>query len=68
VQIAIYIKASKSEEKPMPPKTNRLQFVMRILPEIKHAAEQAAEAQGRSLSSYIEHLLREQLKREGYLK
>jgi hypothetical protein len=41
---------------------------MRILPDIKTAAEQAAEAQGRSLSSYIEHLLREQLKREGYLK
>ena len=48
--------------------TTRIQFVMRILPDVKTAAEKAAADNNRSLASYIETILMEQLKKDGYLK
>lgn len=39
----------------------------RLPPEVKAAAEKAAEADHRSLSSYLEKLLIEALRKKGYL-
>jgi hypothetical protein len=41
---------------------------MRIEPEVKEAAEKAAEDDRRSLSGYVEKLLVEHLRKLGYLK
>ena len=41
---------------------------LRIDPQLKHAAEQAAEDDQRSLTSLVEKLLTDHLKKKGYLK
>jgi hypothetical protein len=47
-------------------KTARL--MMRLRPEVKEAAERAAEDANRSLASFVETLLIERLKKTGHLK
>lgn len=44
-------------------KTERL--YIRLTPELKEQIRAAAEAKGRSVSNYIEHLITQALKREG---
>jgi uncharacterized protein (DUF1778 family) len=44
-------------------KTERL--YIRLTPELKKQIQAAAEAEGRSVSNYIEHLITQALKREG---
>lgn len=44
-------------------KTERL--YIRLTPELKAKIQSAAEAEGRSISNYIEHLITQALKREG---
>lgn len=44
-------------------KTERL--YIRLTPELKARLQAAAEAEGRSVSNYIEHLITQALKREG---
>lgn len=44
-------------------KTERL--YIRLTPELKARIQAAAEAEGRSISNYIEHLITQALKREG---
>ena len=44
-------------------KTERL--YVRLTPEIKEQVRAAAEAEGRSISNFIEHLITQVLKREG---
>lgn len=44
-------------------KTERL--YIRLTPELKEQIQDAAEAEGRSVSNYIEHLITQALKREG---
>lgn len=44
-------------------KTERL--YIRLTPELKEQIRTAAEAEGRSVSNYIEHLITQALKREG---
>ena len=56
-----------SEEEPKRRRT-REQTMIRLLPKVKEAAMKAAADQDRSLSGFIEDMLQEQLKREGYLK
>jgi hypothetical protein len=41
---------------------------LRLPPKVKAAAEAAAKADTRSLSSYVERLLTEHLRKSGYLK
>lgn len=38
---------------------------IRLTPELKEKIQAAAEAEGRSVSNYIEHLITQALKREG---
>lgn len=49
----------------MAKKTHPMSF--RLSPEVKAAAEKAADDDHRSLSSYVEKLLIEQLRKKGYL-
>jgi predicted HicB family RNase H-like nuclease len=42
-------------------------FMIRMRPSVKAAAEKAAEADGRSLAAYIERLLEERLRDDGFL-
>lgn len=44
-------------------KTERL--YIRLTPELKARLQAAAEAEGRSISNYVEHLIAQALKREG---
>lgn len=44
-------------------KTERL--YIRLTPELKARLQAAAEAEGRSISNFIEHLITQALKREG---
>ena len=44
-------------------KTERL--YIRLTPELKERLQAAAEAEGRSISNFIEHLITQALKREG---
>lgn len=44
-------------------KTERL--YIRLTPELKAKLQAAAEAEGRSISNFIEHLITQALKREG---
>nr|DAF54124.1 MAG TPA: hypothetical protein [Phage sp. ctcqm2] len=44
-------------------KTERL--YIRLTPELKEQIQAAAEAEGRSISNYVEHLITQALKREG---
>lgn len=44
-------------------KTERL--YIRLTPELKEKIQAAADAEGRSVSNYIEHLIKQALKREG---
>ena len=44
-------------------KTERL--YIRLTPELKEKLQTAAEAEGRSISNYVEHLITQALKREG---
>ncbi len=44
-------------------KTERL--YLRLTPELKVRIQAAAEAEGRSISNYVEHLITQALKREG---
>jgi predicted HicB family RNase H-like nuclease len=44
-------------------KTERL--YIRLTPELKARLQAAAEAEGRSISNYVEHLITQALKREG---
>lgn len=44
-------------------KTERL--YIRLTPELKEQIQAVAEAEGRSVSNYIEHLITQALKREG---
>lgn len=44
-------------------KTERL--YIRLTPELKDRIQAAAEAEGRSVSNFIEHLITQALKREG---
>lgn len=44
-------------------KTERL--YVRLTPELKKQLQAAAEAEGRSISNYVEHLITQALKREG---
>lgn len=44
-------------------KTERL--YIRLTPELKAKIQSAAEAEGRSISNYIEHLITQALKQEG---
>ena len=44
-------------------KTERL--YIRLTPELKEQIQASAEAEGRSVSNYIEHLITQALKREG---
>jgi uncharacterized protein (DUF1778 family) len=44
-------------------KTERL--YIRLTPELKEKIQAAAEAEGRSISNYVEHLIIQALKREG---
>ena len=41
---------------------------VRVSDDVKAAAEKAADADGRSLASYVEQLLVKRLKAEGYLR
>ena len=41
---------------------------VRVSEEVKAAAEKAAEADSRSVASYVEKLLADHLKKAGYLK
>ena len=50
------------------PRPKRAVIQIRLLPSIKQAAIQAAEVNGQSLSGYIEIVLRDELKRKGFLK
>ena len=45
------------------PRTDRLEI--RLTPGLKKELQAAAEAEGRSVSNYIEHLITQALKREG---
>jgi hypothetical protein len=51
----------------MPPETKTAQGNLRIRPSLKAAAERAAYADQRSLTSLIEKLLTEHLRKSGYL-
>lgn len=44
-------------------KTERI--YLRLTPELKARIQAAADAEGRSVSNYIEHLITQALKREG---
>jgi uncharacterized protein (DUF1778 family) len=44
-------------------KTERI--YLRLTPELKEKIQAAAEAEGRSISNFIEHLITQALKREG---
>jgi hypothetical protein len=46
----------------------RVQTAIRLRDDVKEAAEKAAANANRSLSSFIETLLIEHLKREGFMK
>jgi hypothetical protein len=48
--------------------TKSLPVSVRLPPDVKSAAEAAAKEDTRSLSSYIEKLLTDHLKKKGYLK
>ncbi len=48
------------------PRRRREQTMIRLLPRVKRAAHEAAEAEGRSLSGYVEAVLIERLKEKGY--
>jgi predicted HicB family RNase H-like nuclease len=50
------------------PRRRRDQTMIRLLPRVKRAAQEAAEAEGRSLSGWIEAALIERLKEKGYFK
>jgi hypothetical protein len=52
----------------MASETKSAQMLVRIQPSIKSAAEKAAVDDRRSLSSLVEKLLVEHLKKKGYLK
>ena len=52
----------------MAAETKTAQVNLRLQPSLKAAAEKAAEADHRSLTSLIEKLLSDYLKRRGYLK
>ena len=44
---------------------NTERIYLRLTPELKEKIQAAAEAEGRSISNYIEHLITQALKREG---
>jgi hypothetical protein len=48
--------------------TKSLPVSVRLPPQVKAAAEAAAKDDTRSLSSYLEKLLTEHLRKKGYLK
>jgi hypothetical protein len=50
------------------PPRRRIQTHIRLLPRVKTASQQAAAAEGQSLSNYIETLLLERLKQQGLFK
>jgi hypothetical protein len=52
----------------MATETKSAQLLIRIQPSIKGAAEKAAADDRRSLSSFIEKLLSDYLRKHGYLK
>jgi predicted HicB family RNase H-like nuclease len=52
----------------MTTETKSAQLLVRIQPSLKAAAEKAAVADRRSLSSLVEKLLADYLRRNGYLK
>lgn len=52
----------------MPTETKSTQILVRVQPTLKAAAESAAADDHRSLSSLIEKLLSDYLKKKGYLK
>jgi hypothetical protein len=52
----------------MPDETKTAQVNLRLQPSLKTAAEKAAAADHRSLTSLIEKLLSDYLKKRGYLK
>jgi hypothetical protein len=54
--------------RPPSPEPKSLPVSVRLPPEVKAAAEDAAKADVRSLSSFIEKLLTDHLKKKGYLK
>jgi hypothetical protein len=53
-----------------PPSTEpkSLPVSLRLPPKVKHAAEAAAKEDARSLSSYLEKLLTDHLRKQGFLK
>ena len=52
----------------MPERNKTAQINLRILPTLKTAAEKAAAADNRSLTSLIEKLLQDYLRKHGFLK
>ena len=48
--------------------TKSTQILLRVRPTLKAAAERAAEDDDRSLSSFIEKVLTDHLRKGGYLK
>jgi hypothetical protein len=52
----------------MPSETKSAQMLVRIQPSVKSAAEKAAADDRRSLSSLVEKLLVDHLRKKGYLK
>jgi hypothetical protein len=52
----------------VPEETRSAQVNLRLQPSLKAAAEKAAAADHRSLTSLIEKLLTEHLRKSGYLK
>jgi hypothetical protein len=52
----------------MPERNKIAQINLRILPTLKTAAEKAAAADNRSLTSLIEKLLQDYLRKHGFLK
>ena len=50
------------------PRNKTAQVNLRIYPELKNAADKAAADDNRSLTSLIEKLLTDYLKKRGYLK
>ena len=48
--------------------TKSTQILLRVRPTLKAAAERAAEDDDRSLSSFIEKVLTDHLRKRGYLK
>ncbi len=54
--------------RPPSPLPKSLPVSLRLPPEVKAAAEQAARDDTRSMSSFLEKLLTEHLRAKGYLK